>query len=354
MKEEFAALFNLLKADEETGDKMFAGDDIHMKSVAPYGIPSGIPQLDLFLGRKGGLPASKIIEYYGAPASGKTTAAMHAGAEWQRRGGLVFFLDTEQSFTPGRAREIGMRPEDIIKSEPETIEETASIILDALEKLEKADFDKPVLFIVDSVTGVPTVADAEGNLENAERPGHEAKVIKRALKKINTKLGALKCKPSIIFINHIHSKIVSWGKTSDSSGGKGIKFYASVRVEFAQVGMLKDKANDVRLGHKTKCTIEKLKGAHLEYPNFEVSLTNESGFDKVESLQTVMVSTGYADKPKSSQVITILPGTDQEEQFKTKDILDWIEQKGGYETVYAAWRKHAVDTGVLIPWGTGE
>lgn len=352
MKEEFEKLFNLLKSDEDISEVAFTGDDIHMKSVAPYGVPSGIPQLDLFLGGKGGLPAAKVIEYYGAPSSGKTTAALHAGAEWQRRGGLVFFLDTEQTFTPRRAREIGMVPEDIIKTEPETIEDAAAHIIAALDKLEESDFDKPVLFIVDSVTGVPTQADVEGDIESNERPGYEAKQIKRMLKKINPRLGALKCKPSIIFINHIHSKFVSFGKTTESSGGKALKFYSSVRVEFAQVGQLKD--GDLRTGHKTKCTIEKLKGGHLEHTEFTVSLTNASGFDKIESLNTVMVSTGYAERAKGAQVVTVLPGTDQEEQFKTKDLLEWMESKGGYETVYASWRKHAIESKALIPWGTGE
>ena len=84
----------------------------------------------------------------------------------------------------------------------------------------------------------------------------EAKQIKRALKKINPKLGALKCKPSIIFINHIHSRFVSFGKQTDSSGGKGIKFYASVRVEFSNVGNLKD--GDRRTGQKIQMLVEKL------------------------------------------------------------------------------------------------
>lgn len=352
MQEEIAKLFNLLKNEKDIGEVVFAGNDIHMKSVAPYGIPSGIPQLDLFLGGKGGLPASKITEYYGAPASGKTTAALHAAAEWQKRGGLVIFIDTEQSFTPLRAREIGMRPEDVIKTEPETIEDAFSHIITQLDILEKVDFDKPTLFIVDSVTGVPTQADAEGDIDDSERPGFEAKQIKRAIKKINPRLGQLKCKPSIIFINHIHSKFVSFGKKSDSSGGKGIKFYASVRVEFASIGTLKE--GDMRVGHKTKCLIEKLKGAHLEYSEFTISLTNNEGFDKIESLHTVMVSTGYADKPKNSQITTILPGTDKEEQFKNNDIRAWVDLKGGYDTVYSAWRKHAVETQALVPWGCGE
>lgn len=349
MNEKFKKIFDLLKSDKEIGASVYAGDDIHMKSIASYGIPSGLPQLDLYLGYKGGLPAGKIIEYYGAPMSGKTTGALQAAAEWQKRGGLVFFLDTEQSFTPLRAREVGVIPEEVVKTEPETMEEVFAHIIKSLEQLAKVDFDKPVLFIVDSVTGVPTKADAEGNIDSNERPGFEAKQIKRGLKKVNPQLGALKCRPSIIFINHIISKFVTFGKQTDSGGGKGIKFYASVRVEFNSLGMLKD--GERRIGQKIKVNIEKLKGGHLEYPKFDVELTNEMGFDKFKGLHAAMVATGYADKPPKSQVTTVLPGEKEEEQFKNTHLREWIEGKGGYEKVYAAWRKHAIKEGALTPWG---
>jgi RecA/RadA recombinase len=352
MNKDIAKIFNLLKKDEDIADSLFAGDDIHMKSIAPYGIPSGLPMLDLYLGYKGGLPASKIVEYYGAPMTGKTTAALQAGAEWQQRGGLVFFHDTEESFSPRRAMEVGLNPKEVIKHEPETMEETFEYMIKDMDALEETGYDKPVLFIVDSVTGVPTQADADGDISSNERPGFEAKQIKRGIKKVNPKLGNMKSKPTIIFINHIISTFNTYGKQSASGGGKGIKFYAAVRVEFKHSGQLKD--GERRTGQKIAIEIEKLKGGHLEYPKFFANLTNACGFDKAEGLYKVMLATGYAHSPGKKQTTTILTGTDAEEEFKNKNFNEWVQSKGGYEKVYAAWRKHATAAGTLIPWGTGE
>ena len=112
-------LFNTVKKNDSL--TVFKGDDIKMGSVAPYGISTGLAELDLYLGRKGGLPASKVIEFYGKPMCGKTTAALQHAAEVQKREGLVIFIDTEKSYTPARARELGCVPENILKHEADTV-----------------------------------------------------------------------------------------------------------------------------------------------------------------------------------------------------------------------------------------
>lgn len=345
---QIAELFGLIKKDSKVD--VYLGDDVTMGSVAPYGVPSGLPQLDLYLGGKGGLPAGKIIEYYGFQMVGKSTAAMQAGAEWQKRGGVVIFIDTERGWLPQRARQLGMVPERVIKYEPETVEGIFSCIDDAIDKLEKVKWDKPVLIIVDSITGVPTDADVEGNMEASERPGYEAKQIKRGVRRLNALIDGYECKPTIIFITHAFEKIgVTFGKKSASGGGHGIKFFATVRVCFTAVGSLREgsKEDAKRVGQKIAIEIEKLRGASLEYPKFNVELKNEGGFDQIEGLKMAMLATSYADKPEHSKTITFYDGL----QIRTTDFDEWVDQCGGYDAVYLTWRKWATEKAILSPWG---
>lgn len=352
-------LFNLVKKNDAL--TVYKGDDINMGSVAPYGISTGLAELDLYLGRKGGLPASKVIEYYGKPMCGKTTAALQHAAEVQKRKGLVIFIDTEKSFTPKRARELGVNPENVLKHEVDTIEDIFKVMhqyfgepeVEGTKKKAKKglleDFEGPVLVIVDSVTGVPTLADVQGDIDHNDRPGYEAKQIKRGVRKINPMLSDLKCKPSVIFITHSVAKIGGFGKTSDSGGGLGIKFYASARVEFTHIANLKG-PNDERIGQKIGITIEKLKGGHLEYPKFNVELTNEMGFDRYESLKLAMCATDFAKRPAGSRTVTILPGTEYEVQIPQVDFRSWVEETG-YDEVYIKWRRWCIAEGMIEPWG---
>ena len=363
MDDKFEEFFKKVQKNKDF--MTYAGDDLSMGSVVPYGVSSGIPELDLYLGRKGGLPAGKVIEYYGFSMVGKTTAALQAAAEWQKRGGLVIFIDNEQSYSPERFRQLGGVPENLLKHEVNTIEQTFDVIYYYLGTIEgkaskKAqrglldDFDKPVLIIVDSVTGVPTQADTEGNLEKSERPGFEAKQIKRGVKGMNPLLSQTKCRPSIIFINHCHETFNSWGKKSKSSGGNGLKYYSSVRVEFTHLGMLTNKSTEQRLGQKIKIYIEKLKGAALEYDKFNTELTNDIGFDRYEGLKLAMIATNFATRPSGSQVVTILPDTDLEVQVKQTEFRRWVEENEGYDTVYKNWRLWAIREGYLSPWGGAD
>ena len=356
MNDQIASLFKLVKksiGDDENGHgKVFKGDDLSMGSVVKYGVPSGIPEMDLFLGQKGGFPAGKIIEFYGKPMCGKTTAALQAAGEWQKRGGAAMFIDTEQSFDPLRTRQLGCNPEEVIKVEARTVEEIFTAILDTIKSLNKS-YDKPLLIIVDSVNGVPTIADAKGDLEKEARVGHEAKMIKRGCRQVNSILDTIDCKPTIIFINHAVTKIggPAFSKQTDSGGGLGIKFYASVRIEFAHVGYNKDKTSGARLSQKVNVEIVKLKGGQIEFPQFQIALLNKSGFDKRGSLMTAMVASGFAKRPKGAQITTLLPDTAYEIALKSSEWSDWLESQGGYDTVYGKWRAWAVKQKVLFPWG---
>lgn len=346
---EIANIFNVLKQNKNIADKVWMGDDLTMDSVAPYGIPSGIPELDFFMGGKGGYPVGKIIEFYGFQMCGKTTAAYQAAAEWQKRGGLVVFIDTEKSFDPGRSRELGCEPAGIIVLEADTIEQIFDHILNSvLEPLKEAGFKKDVLIIVDSVNGVPSQADVEGNIDESDRPGFEGKQIKRGCKKINPILSDFDFNPTIIFINHAYASIGRNAKT-DSGGGHGIKFYASVRILFTNLTVVREK--EERTGQKVLIQIVKLKGAPNDQDKFEILLTNDNGFDRYLSLRDVMVKTGYADRPKGSQTLTIRAGTDKAVGIKNVDFEEWVNTNGGYDKVYLEWREWAIKNDFIRPWG---
>lgn len=357
MDDQLTSLFKLVKKDigkdEHGNEKVFKGDDLSMGSVVKYGVPSGIPEMDIFLGCRGGYPAGKIVEFYGKPMCGKTTAALQAAAEWQKRGGGVAFIDTEQSFDPVRATQLGVNAAEVLKTEARTVEDIFTQIKKILDSLgtDEKGFDKPFLIIVDSVNGVPVARDAAGDLEKHEQVGAEAKMIKRGCRQVNSILDTIKAQPTIIFINHAVTKIgVSFGKQTDSGGGLGIKFYSSVRVEFAGTGWEKDK-DGARTGQKINVEIVKLKGGQIEYPKFKATLLNKSGFDKRGSLLSAMLVTSFAHRSKGSQINTILGDTAYEVQIKSSEWNDWLVEQGGYDVVYDRWRKWCVSRKILRLWG---
>jgi recombination protein RecA len=339
-------LFNLIRKDNEN-IQVHAGDDLTMKSVAPYGIPTGIPTMDLYLGATGGWPAGKIIEFFGLPRTGKTTAALKATAEWQKRGGMVLWIDAEHAFEQNHAKASGIKVENLIVAQCDTIEEIFVLIDITLNRLQKQKWDKPVLVVVDSTTSVPTQADKDGDLEANERPGYEAKTIKRGLKKCNELISELNV--TVIFINHSIAKFVSFGKKSDSGGGNGIKFYASARIEFANKGNLK--RGEELYGQKVAIDIVKLKGAAVSFPKFDADLHFDKGFDSVGALFTAMVATNFASKPANAKSYTVLAGTAHETQIPTTGIHQWVNEHGGYDKIYMAWRRWAIQEGYLHPWG---
>lgn len=350
--QEIAELFNTLKKNKDI--EVWKGDDLSMDSVAPFGVPSGIPELDLYLGKKGGYPVTKIIEFYGFERCGKTTAALQAAAEWQKKNGIVFFIDTEKSFDPIRARQLGCEPENIICIEANTIEQVFGHLIDNIfEPLKAAGMTRPTLVIVDSVNGVPTARDAEGNIDKNDQVGFEARQIKRGCRKINPVLSDYDFHPTVIFINHAYARIGGFGgDESDSGGGHGIKFYASVRVRFSHFSNIRE-ANDKdsRVGQKISVLISKLKGGHLERDRLSLQLDNEGGFNKYLSLRDAMTATEYSYRAKGSQTLTMFYNTDRAEDIKNADFKEWVELNGGYDAVYLNFRRWCIQTGFIEPWG---
>ena len=262
------------------------GTSLSLASHVKFGIPTRIPQLDLSLGRPG-YPGGRIIELYGLPATGKTTAAYHAMAQCQKMGGLSVLIDTERTFDPNRAVQCGLDASKLLVSEANDIEEIFEKIETMLEAYEKDENLKanPLMICVDSVTAVETRYNSGRGMEEEVRVGEDARAIRRGLRKVNKYIGPLNA--NLVFINHSTALIgKTFGKQSDSAGGNGLKFYASVRVEFAYVGNItegKTPDEKTRRGQVVNISLIKNKVEAIDQPVVKVELT-ENGFDMYEGL----------------------------------------------------------------------
>lgn len=346
-------LFKLTKSGlaKDEGVSIHQAGDPSISSYVPFGFPSGIPQLDYALGGRGGLPAGKIIEYYGIPMCGKTTAVLQAMAEVQKLGGACLFVDTEKSWDEDRALDLGVNIEKVMVADADTIESSFRTIEATLDNLKSIGFNRPFLFAVDSVTGAPSEDEASNTLSAEARVGQEAKQIRRGVKRLASRLSRSKC--TLIFINHSIATIKRFGKENDSAGGRAIKFYSSVRVEFSPISVIRDSQKN-RAGQNIGIKIEKLKGADLSHDRFNVALLNETGFDQSLSLLDATIDTGFVHHTKGAKVYTLNKGTEQELQFMKDEWKSEIANLGGYDKVYKAWVDNAVEHGKMRLWGESK
>jgi len=185
-------------------------------------IPSGSLLLNQALGI-GGYPCGRIIEIYGPESSGKTTLALHAIAEAQKKGGRAAFVDAEHSIDPIYARNLGVNIDDLILSQPDCGEQALEIV----EKLASSGaFD---LIVVDSVAALVPQAELEGEMIEST-VGLQARMMSKAMRKLAGTLNMHKC--TVIFINQLRDKVgVMYGNPETTTGGKALKFYASVRID---------------------------------------------------------------------------------------------------------------------------
>ncbi|MBI4034232.1 MAG: recombinase RecA [Candidatus Brennerbacteria bacterium] len=250
---ELDTLMESLQSRFGEGAIMRLGESPHIKVET---IPSGSFSLDVALGA-GGLPKGRIIEIYGPEASGKTTLALHAVAEIQRRGGRPAFIDAEHALDPEYAKNIGVKVKDLIISQPDTGEEALNI-LESLVRSGAID-----IVVVDSVAALTPRAEIEGEM-GAHHVGAQARLMSQALRKLTAI--ADKSKTIVIFINQIRQKIgVMWGNPETTTGGLALKFYASVRIDIRRIAQIK-KGDEV-VGSRVKVKIVKNKVA----PPFKVT-----------------------------------------------------------------------------------
>ena len=199
--------------------------------VAVNVIPSGSLAIDQALG-VGGYPRGRVIEIFGPESSGKTTLALHAIAECQKLGGRAAFIDAEHAIDPKYASVLGVNIDDLILSQPDSGEQALEIV----EMLAQSDaFD---LIVVDSVAALVPQSELEGEMGD-QTVGAQARLMSKALRKIVGVLNQHEC--TIIFINQLREKVgVMYGNPETTTGGRALKFYASVRVDIRRADALKD------------------------------------------------------------------------------------------------------------------
>ena len=218
-------------------------------------IPSGSLGLDLALGI-GGLPRGRIIEIYGPESSGKTTLALHAIAEAQKLGGTCAFVDAEHALDPIYARKLGVDVDNLLISQPDAGEQALEIA-DTLVRSGAVD-----VLVVDSVAALVPRAELEGEMGDSHM-GLHARLMSQALRKLTGVVA--RTNTCLIFINQVREKIgVMFGSPETTTGGRALKFYASVRLDIRRIGALKN-GDDV-VGNQTRVKVVKNKVA----PPFKV------------------------------------------------------------------------------------
>lgn len=228
------------------GSIMRLGEEAAARNIEV--IPTGCLALDLALGI-GGLPRGRIVEIYGPESSGKTTLALHAIAEVQKMGGTAAFIDAEHALDPVYAAKLGVKLDNLYVSQPDCGEQG----LDIAEYLVHSGAID--LIVIDSVAALTPKAEIEGEMSDTN-VGMQARMMSKALRKI---VGiANTSKTCIIFINQLREKIgVMFGNPETTTGGKALKFYASVRMDVRRVDSIKDGAEVI--GNRTKVKIVKNK-----------------------------------------------------------------------------------------------
>lgn len=213
-------------------------------------IPTGALPLDIATGI-GGVPKGRIIEIFGPESSGKTTVALHIIAEAQKKGGIAAFIDAEHALDPGYAKKLGVSIEDLIISQPDTGEQGLEIA-EALVRSGAVD-----VIVVDSVAALVPKAEIDGEMGDSHI-GLQARLMSQALRKL---AGAInKSNTVAIFINQLREKVgVMFGNPETTTGGRALKFYASMRLDVRRIESLK-KGDDV-YGNRTRVKIVKNKVA---------------------------------------------------------------------------------------------
>lgn len=291
MKKETTTTNNKDKALEEVmaqiekqfgkGAIMKLGSEEHIQVEAT---PSGSLGLDIALG-VGGYPKGRIIEIFGPESSGKTTFALEAIAECQKKGGRAAFIDAEHALDPIYSKNLGVNIDELLLSQPDTGEQALEIV-DALVKSEAVN-----LIVIDSVAALVPKAEIEGDMGDSH-VGLQARLMSQALRKLSGNIN--KTNTTAIFINQLREKVgVMFGNPETTPGGRALKFYSSVRLDVRKGEAIKN--GDQILGNKTKVKVVKNKVAP-PFKSVEVDIMYGQGVSKEGELLDIGSEIGVVEK----------------------------------------------------------
>jgi recombination protein RecA len=274
------ALANLTKRFGD-GTVMRLGEATHLEVEV---IPTGALALDRALG-VGGIPRGRVTEIYGPDGAGKTTLAQHIVAEAQKRGGVAAYIDMEHALDPTYAAKCGVDVDDLLISQPDTGEQALEIA-ETLIRSGAVD-----IIVVDSVAALVPRAEIEGEMGDSH-PGMQARLMSQALRKLS---GAIKqSNTALVFTNQLREKIgVMFGNPETTSGGRALKFYASVRLDVRRIAAIKEKGEVI--GNRTRVRVKKNKVA----PPFRVAefdLMYDEGISKAGDLLDIAVEMDVIEK----------------------------------------------------------
>ena len=223
-------------------------------------IPTGCLALDIALG-VGGVPRGRVVEIYGPESSGKTTLTLSIIAQAQKLGGIAAFIDAEHAFDAAYAKKVGIKLDDLLMSQPDTGEQALEIA-ETLTRSSAVD-----LIVIDSVAALTPRAEIEGDMGDAHM-GLQARLMSQALRKLTAVIS--KSNTCIIFVNQIRMKIgVMFGSPETTTGGRALKFYASIRIDLRRIETLKK--GDQYIGNRVRAKVVKNKvAAPFRQAEFEI------------------------------------------------------------------------------------